>query len=55
MNAKSPLQIERLARSIMITIMSCVFLGPLCAPISAQETSLKPDLGKGIEGQIGLE
>ena len=34
----------------MITIMGCVFLGPLCAPISAQETSLKPDLGKGIEG-----
>ncbi|MBB47894.1 MAG: hypothetical protein CMJ33_05025 [Phycisphaerae bacterium] len=50
MNANPLLQIERLARSIMIMIMGCVFLGPLCVSICAQDSSLKPDLGKSIEG-----
>ena len=50
MTAGSPLQIERLAGLIILLLMSCAFLGPFQNQSLAQDSALKPDLGKGIEG-----
>ena len=50
MTAGSTVQIERLTGLMMLLLMSCVFLGPLQNPSLAQDSALKPDLGRGIEG-----
>lgn len=50
MTAGSPVQIARLARLIMLLMLGCVFLGPVHTTSLAQDSALKPDLGKGIEG-----
>ena len=50
MTPGSTVQIERLTRLMTLLLMSCVFLGPLQNPCLAQDSALKPDLGRGIEG-----